>query len=66
MQHWFCVGQIVRLKRRFPDQPSIAAYEVLRLLPADEDDMPLYRVRSLACGVEWIARQDRIESSEPL
>lgn len=65
LQYAFCIGQIVRTKRRHPGRPSVAAYRVLRLLPAGEDDIPLYRVSSLSSGVEWVAREDGIEPLDP-
>ena len=64
MQYDFHIGQIVRLKRRYPGRPSATDYLVLRLVAAGEDDVPLYCVRSLSSGVEWIARQDRLEPSD--
>ena len=66
MHHTFCVGQVVRAKRRDPVRLAGTAYEVLLLLPSGTDDVPLYRVRSLSSGVEWVARQDRIEPFEPV
>ncbi len=62
MHYSFCVGQVVRAKRRDPDRSAGTAYEVLLLLPPAADDVPLYRVRSLSSGIEWVAREDRIES----
>jgi hypothetical protein len=64
MYYAFCVGQVVRAKRRYPERSTGTAYEILLLLPPEADDIPLYRVKSLSSGVEWVARQDRIESSD--
>ena len=62
MNHTFCVGQVVRTKRREVDRSVGTAYQVLRLLPPGADDVPRYRVMSLSSRIEWVAREDRIES----
>jgi hypothetical protein len=49
MSHKFKVGQRVRLTRSgFSDSRSRGggAYEVVRLLPADQTGVPAYRIRS--------------------
>jgi hypothetical protein len=61
MHHTFSVGQVVRTKRREPDRTTATAYQVLLLLPLGTDDVPLYRIRSISSGIEWVAREDRIE-----
>jgi hypothetical protein len=48
MSHKFKVHQRVRLSRTgFPDRRSTdGAYEVVRLLPADQTGEPSYRIKS--------------------
>ncbi len=61
MHHTFSIGQIVRTKSRDPNRTAATAYQVLLLLPIGSDDVALYRIRSLSSGIEWVAREDRIE-----
>ena len=62
MHHTFSIGQVVRTKRGDPNRAAATAYQVLLLLPIGTDDVPLYRIRSLSSGIEWVAREDRIEA----
>jgi hypothetical protein len=47
MTHKFVVGQAVDFNKRHP-RMSGGPYEVVRVLPADKDDSPTYRVKSQA------------------
>jgi hypothetical protein len=47
MTHKFVVGQAVDFNKRYPWM-SGGPYEVVRVLPADQDDSPTYRVKSQA------------------
>jgi hypothetical protein len=62
MHHMFQIGQIVRAKRRYPSRPKMASYQILSLLPP-VDDTPLYRLKSVDSGVEWIATQQSLEDA---
>ena len=66
MHYTFQVGQTVRVKRPYLDQPSATEYRVIGLLPIDGDDIPRYRIQSLSSGVEWVARQDQLIRFNPL
>jgi hypothetical protein len=63
MHHTFCVGQLVQAKRRDPRRSVGIPYQVTVLLPPGADDVPLYRIQSLTSGIEWVTREDRIESA---
>jgi hypothetical protein len=62
MFHKFKLGQLVRLIRRPPDQVGPSVYEVVRLLPADVDDVPNYRIKDNA-GQERAVRESEIEKA---
>lgn len=47
MTHKFVVGQAVEFTKKYPWM-SGGTYEVVSVLPADEDDFPTYRVKSPA------------------
>lgn len=47
MTHKFVVGQTVDFNKEYPWM-SGGPYEVVSVLPADEDDFPTYRVKSQA------------------
>jgi hypothetical protein len=47
MTHKFVVGQAVDFNKRYPWM-SGGPYEVVSMLPVDEDDSPTYRVKSKA------------------
>ena len=61
MQHTYWIGQIVRGRGRAWGRPRVTGYKVTRLLPGPADELPLYRVRSLPDGVEWVIAQHRLE-----
>jgi hypothetical protein len=61
MQYTFIVGQVVRARSRVSGRLGARWYRVVRLLPPPDDEVPRYRVRSIADGGEWVVAQDRIE-----
>ena len=63
MQHVFQIGQIVRAKRRYPTRPKVSSFQVLSLLPP-VDENPVYRLKSIDSGVEWIATQQSLEEAK--
>ena len=60
MAHKFKVGSLVRLKAQFPDRIGAGIYEVIRLMPPDNDGVPCYRIKDSA-GHERAVRETEIE-----
>ena len=60
MDHKFKVGSSVRLKRPPSDRSAVERYEVIRLVPADVDGVPAYRIKD-AAGQERAARETDID-----
>jgi hypothetical protein len=60
MAHRFRLGQLVRLKR--PNRTGSDIYEVVRLVPADADDVPWYPIRDNA-GHERAVSETEIEEA---
>ena len=65
MQILFEVGQAVRAKSRLSGRIGTSLYRIVQLLPPADREMPLYRVRSIPDGVEWVVAQDRIAPHQP-
>jgi hypothetical protein len=61
MSHSFQVGQLVRATGKFSDRTGQEGmYEVVRLLPADADGVPKYRIKSPTLGTERVVNQPEI------
>jgi hypothetical protein len=61
MESEYLVGQMVRIKGHFPGRTGKKLYQIVRLLPPTDDNLPWYCVRSVQDGVEWVAVQDGLE-----
>jgi hypothetical protein len=65
MTHAFHVGQLVRATGKFSDRTGQEGmYEVVRLLPADTDGVPKYRIKSAARGTERVVNQPEIAKAQ--
>jgi len=62
----YLVGQIVRAKGQFPGRAGKKLYQIVRLLPVADHELPRYCVRSVQDGVEWTAAQDGLEPESAL
>ncbi len=60
MQYMFILGQAVQGKSGLSGRTGTSVYRIVQLLPTTDHVMPLYRVRSIAHGIEWIVAEDRI------
>ncbi len=60
MAHQFNIGQLVRMKARFPGGTGFGMCEVIRLMPPDVDGVPCYRIKDEA-GHERAVREIEIE-----
>ena len=60
MQYMFSIGQVVQGKSSLSGRIGTSVYRIVQLLPTADPVMPLYRVRSIPHGIEWIVAQDRI------
>ena len=60
MAHQFKIGQLVRMKARFPGGTGFGMYEVTRLMPPDNDGVPCYRIKHIT-GHERPVRETEIE-----
>ena len=58
MAHQFKIGQLVRMKARFPGGTGYGMYEVVRLVPPDIDGVPCYRIKD-STGVRTRCTRDR-------
>lgn len=58
MPHQYKIGQSVRLQRD-PFTRGEGVYEVVRLMPAAEDQVPQYRIKS-SSGQERAAREHEL------
>ena len=65
MQYVFILGQLVQGKSALSGRIGTSAYRIVKLLPPVDHVMPLYRVRSIPDGVEWIVSEDRIVPGKP-
>jgi len=61
MQYGYLVGQIVRARGQFSGRAGKRLYQIVRLLPPTDRELPHYCVRSVLDGVEWVTAQDGIE-----
>ncbi|HSH78736.1 MAG TPA: hypothetical protein VLA19_09430 [Herpetosiphonaceae bacterium] len=60
MAHKFQIGQLVRVKAQFPDRIGAGVYNVVRLMPPDNDGVPCYRIKDTT-GHERAVREIEIE-----
>jgi hypothetical protein len=60
MQYMFILGQAVQGRSGLSGRIGTSVYRIVQLLPPADPVMPLYRVRSIAHGIEWIVAEDRI------
>ncbi len=60
MQYMFILGQAVQGKSGLSGRIGTSVYRIVQLLPPADHVMPLYRVRGVPDGVEWIVAEDRI------
>ena len=67
MAHKFVVGQTVDLTPKKLRQAAAGEYEILRLMPAPEDDPgnPCYRIKSIAENHERAVCESEISPSGP-
>jgi hypothetical protein len=65
LMHKFHVGQSVDLIPRVIRQAAKGSYEIIRLMPENEDD-PMYRIKSTAERYERVVPESELEpSAEP-
>jgi hypothetical protein len=65
MSHTFQVGQLVRATGKFSDRTGQeGAFEIVRLLPADADGVPKYRIKSTTRGTERVVNQPEIAKAQ--
>ncbi len=60
MAHKFNIGQLVRMRARFPGGTGYGMYEVIRLVAPDIDGVPCYRIKDTT-GHERAVREIEIE-----
>ncbi len=60
MAHKFKIGQLVRMKGLFRGRTGYGMYEVIRLMPPDNDGVPCYRIKD-STGHERAVREIEIE-----
>jgi hypothetical protein len=63
LMHKFQVGQSVDLIPRVIRQAAKGSYEIVRLMPGNEDE-PVYRIKSTAERYERVVPESELEPSE--